>query len=783
MTSGSSTTAQLIKLGFELDNQSIQKIDTRISKLERTLTKFQAEVRAGGKVSDAAAKALDDFGDSSKDAARETDKLTKSMGKQEKQAKDLNKQLERADKFNSEVRNRAGAIGDVDSSVQTFAGGLRTAGAGGAADAVSAVGELAAVTEGLAQFGGSLKALPTSLQATASALVGVNLGFAGTIAVLGPAVLALAALGFAVQSFSKQLQDQQRAISSVFDARSEVDRLILEGGTVVEAEAALAAARIDAEVATNRLADAQRALAASPLPDFLDKIILGLGKEIKENEAALEEAVITQDAYTQALDAGRFAANDAAAAEEKLAASRVQQIQAEANLQRKLSDLARNGSTEQLEARRAQIADEQKIIEAQIAQLRSVGGEGAEQAITQLTQQLDILGQEADALASDELRNLIATREREAEQAKELEKQLKELQKAEEKLSAARDKQRDDLDKLTSETAKAQQKIAEDAADEIADANKELGKNIATSQNKLQQDLRSVDEDAQKEEIDARRDSAKTIQKLRKDAAKAEEKILRDAEKSKQEAQRTLDAVAFKQAQEQEQEALEENERQLEEGVKEEREALKARLSDIKRSARDRKSELRKAQQEELRDLKRANQERIREIRESEQEQLADLRESDNEKRKTIREAFQKEQELYREHFNKLNQITAQGLGSSSGSSNTQSRAGAGPPRTQFRTVFDQRAFGGPVSAGELYRVNEPRGGQPQVEFFRPNTGGQVISLGSGGGMGGGLNVDSLSILIQGSTNMNKTQIAAAVEEGLTDVIVRARQQIRGGPI
>jgi hypothetical protein len=62
------------------------------------------------------------------------------------------------------------------------------------------------------------------------------------------------------------------------------------------------------------------------------------------------------------------------------------------------------------------------------------------------------------------------------------------------------------------------------------------------------------------------------------------------------------------------------------------------------------------------------------------------------------------------------------------------------------------RAAGGPVSAGQLYRVNEHKAGV--VELFRPSTGGEVIPLGSSAATGGGTGALQPIVIMIGEREM-----------------------------
>lgn len=76
------------------------------------------------------------------------------------------------------------------------------------------------------------------------------------------------------------------------------------------------------------------------------------------------------------------------------------------------------------------------------------------------------------------------------------------------------------------------------------------------------------------------------------------------------------------------------------------------------------------------------------------------------------------------------------------------------------------RASGGPVSAGTLYRINER-----EPEFFRPNTGGQVVPLSK---MSGGVTRVTQNIMVQGRADL-RTARQMQIEAGRQQRIAAAR--------
>lgn len=135
-----------------------------------------------------------------------------------------------ADEFNSGVRQRSGALGDVDTALSTL-------GAGQAA-------EIFAVAEAIPNLVGSLKAVPASVEAitaaynlqggalTSNLLPGLAAGttsLGAVAAVAAPVAIALAGVAIAFKEFNRQVQAGKERLEAALDTNLEANRLLIEG--------------------------------------------------------------------------------------------------------------------------------------------------------------------------------------------------------------------------------------------------------------------------------------------------------------------------------------------------------------------------------------------------------------------------------------------------------------------------------------------------------------------------------------------------------------------------
>ena len=89
--------------------------------------------------------------------------------------------------------------------------------------------------------------------------------------------------------------------------------------------------------------------------------------------------------------------------------------------------------------------------------------------------------------------------------------------------------------------------------------------------------------------------------------------------------------------------------------------------------------------------------------------------------------------------------------------------------------VVAQRAAGGPVSAGQLYRVNETN-----MEFFRPNINGNILPSGSAYALGASYNIPpSPASSVNGSVNSSYNNNTYNIDISLSGTNVTADDIMR----
>lgn len=241
------------------------------------------------------------------------------------------------------------------------------------------------------------------------------------------------------------------------------------------------------------------------------------------------------DELTKQIEAGAFAANDAAAAEEKLAAERTKAVldQAAAAGQEESSRRkALNASEEQNQARLKAIEDERASVNAQLNVLKSSGDTSAEVAeqIAKLNGQLGALGKESSFIKDTALG---VARQRDAEK-----KAQKDREKAQEdatrKQEAAEKKRYDAGVKFSQKLSE----IARTAADKAADNLTSMKDKLAHNETDFLRDIDKLGRDAAHDRTEAQikefeeqakdfREHSKELDKIQAEAERDETKALR----------------------------------------------------------------------------------------------------------------------------------------------------------------------------------------------------------------------------------------------------------------
>lgn len=279
--------------------------------------------------------ALDSINAQSRELKREFDRgnlsldqFANKLGVAEAEARRLNTTLNtlsqprtidvRSERFDAVSRD-VGLAGDVQSNLGAVGGLAGAAGLPGAGG-VGVAGELVALVEELPRLKAAVQGMPATIQAAGMALGGTGAGLVGA---LGIAAVAIGAVAIAARVAADQIKQAAQDFSQVIDARVQVEKLIAAGDTTTAQAQELAQARA-AEAEAVRKVQAELEAAQAGLTGFqklLNQIVNllpgidGINDKIRQldDEADGLEAEVGQ--LNQAIESGRFAAGDRAAAE------------------------------------------------------------------------------------------------------------------------------------------------------------------------------------------------------------------------------------------------------------------------------------------------------------------------------------------------------------------------------------------------------------------------------------------------------------------------------------
>lgn len=560
-----------------------------------------------------------------------------------------NDAFKQADDYNSNVRRRAGVLGDVDTAAQTLGMGLRSAGLEGPGAAVSGTGDVFAVLEALPQLGAAVKGLPASIEATVAGLIGVEASFGAIAAVALPLAAATAGVVIAWNRLQKTLEEGRNRLEAAIDAQRTYYELIETGTSdeIASRRDALAAQQRYNELIIQNLQQQRDAYAnldngASALEAGI--AIRELDKQIETLQQDSGAAQLEIDAYNRALNASEVAARDAAAAQAEAADGFVAMVQQLADERQQALDLGATGTQEQLDARRAAIERENQIIEEQIAQLQPFASTNADVAdeIQRLVTRQQALKRETELLSSV-TEPLIRQREKEAN-AVEAQTALNDRRQA---ILDARQEFDEALVALDESTAEKRAQILDQTETRIGDINDKL----ADQARSLAQDLLRADEKAGRQTADqiydVERDLRKKEEELRSESLKSIEDLYekheRDVARIQTSAQADIndailnrDAQAQGRAERQRDQQLKDAQDQLDESVEQEQDALDERLQAARDAADERIRDLQESQRRERRerliaarqrldDQRRAADAEIRQARAAQTQQLRDL--------------------------------------------------------------------------------------------------------------------------------------------------------------
>lgn len=324
---------------------------------------------------------------------------------------------------------------------------------------------------------------------------------AGAAVSFGLAAAATIALSLAVKQYQDTLKDAQALLDSTFAGKRKVQQDIRGGLTTEEATERLTELQgvLADETENRRVAEEnyQKAFKQSveQVGDAATRALDATGafdsfkREIDTADGFVKDATSEMTFLGNAMKDGSLAANDAAAAEEKLKEEREKAGQAlidSANVagqEVEARQRAMKATEEQNRARLTSIDDERAAIEAQLAVLKSSGNtsEAVAEQIAKLEGQIGSLGKEADFINSTALE---ASKKRDAEKkAAEVAEQVEQK-----RLSAARKysdtlvdiarRAADDAEKLVKGL---KQKLVDNQADALQDV-ADIGAEFADSE-------------------------------------------------------------------------------------------------------------------------------------------------------------------------------------------------------------------------------------------------------------------------------------------------------------
>lgn len=286
---------------------------------------------------------------------------------------------------------------------------------------------------------------PASLATSAIEGVAGEMGVMATAG--GLAVVAVAAIALAVTNFVNSIKDGEANLASAITANQKLYDDLASGMTSQQArdrvnqlQNALPVRQAQAQKAQEELTRGanQFGFSSNTARELLDKLP-GM-KELYDNldkaKKALDDTNNAIGSYTGALNSNDFAANDAAAAEQKLQAARDQAAADDIQQARQTAQLVATGTSKGVEARISEIEAELNATFDKYTHAEGLGLSDAE--TNKLFDSLVKLQTEESNLQSNIL-PLIKAREAEAERVKETEKALKSYEAEAQKLNTIND--------------------------------------------------------------------------------------------------------------------------------------------------------------------------------------------------------------------------------------------------------------------------------------------------------------------------------------------------------
>lgn len=349
--------------------------------------------------------------------------------------------------------------------------------------------------------------------------------FTETIAVAGPVVaavgLGIGAVTLALGEYNKQLEVQRAGLTAALAGVDAYYQAIASGvtseeirkqvGEIEKLQGVLGVQRAEisrkiTETWEDAVANFGEAGAAAL--DLTGQLPLGqLREELARLDGQITQNNITNDRYTQGLETGAFATNDAVKAEEELAAARTKSIIGYAdNIQQFALIRARADklSTEQIAERTKTIEQEVAANDAAIKALRD-SGDTSDEVKAKIQQYADAnskLNSEYQILLQSST-DLAKAREAEAAAIEKEKAALEFVTKQREELATAQQKHDADITKLESDNFAQRAELAKTYNDTLVDLAQEAAEGAGNALRQLQQDRTKLAEQLSREEIDA----------------------------------------------------------------------------------------------------------------------------------------------------------------------------------------------------------------------------------------------------------------------------------------
>lgn len=454
--------------------------------------------------------------------------LAKKTGDVSGAVKQLDEQFKELGATEQEVKSGAAAFNEAQSAdseggpnfLQRVGSGLRglpsvqIPGTGIGTDAIGNItrltGALGKASGATAEMGAVTTDLTPVLGATAAEMAGV-------LAVAGPLVVIVGALGLAIKAFSDSTSQQVKTINSFADAQRSLNDKIADGLTSKEAEkeaedlkkrrdleagtlATLQKSYDDFEKQARETAEANKGLitflfGAQAGTEGVANAAKGLSADeqalydqIQESKGKIEGYDTSTQTLTQAQEDGTLAANDAAEAEKKLAEERTKQVLSDADAAGKelaAQQKALAATEEQNQKRLTSIDDERAVIQKQVDVLTESGDTSEEvtKKLEDLNGQLGALGKESEFIKDTALE---VSRQRDAEK-----KAQKDAEDAAKKAEQAQ-----------IQYTKAVEGAQKTYANAVQDLGTRLGQQLTDNTTKLNRDLTDIATKYRRDEFD-----------------------------------------------------------------------------------------------------------------------------------------------------------------------------------------------------------------------------------------------------------------------------------------